>query len=102
MTPTPTERRVKSRIRIEGPLTYHLEDSLETHEGKLEDLSERGASIWIKQELPVTSQLVCSVKAADPEDPDILFRATLMHTHPEQRDSIYGYGCSIEEIKHTE
>ena len=102
MTSIPTERRVKARIRIEGPLIYHLEASLETHEGSLDDSSERGASIWIKHELPVASHLVCSVKADDPEDPDILFRAVLMHAHPEQRGSLYGYGCSIEEIKHTE
>ena len=92
------ERRFKSRIKIEGRMTYHLEDSNHTHEGELEDLSDKGALIWIKQDLPPASQLFCRVEADD-EEGSIEFTATLLHTHPQQRESLYGFGCTIDEVK---
>ncbi len=93
------DRRLKSRIKIEGRMTYHLEDSNHTHEGELEDLSYRGALIWIKQDLPLASQLFCRVEADAEEQGGIEFTATLLHTHPQQRESFYGFGCTIEEVK---
>ncbi len=93
------DRRLKSRIKIEGRMTYHLEDSNHTHEGELEDLSDRGALIWIKQDLPLASQLFCRVEADAEEQGGIEFTATLLHTHPQQRESLYGFGCTIEEVK---
>ena len=99
MSATLHDRRLKSRIKIEGPMTYHLENINDTHEGELEDLSEKGALIWINQDLPLTSQLFCRVEADDEEQTGIEFIATLLHAHPQQRESLYGYGCSIDEIK---
>jgi len=93
------DRRFKSRIKIEGRMTYQLEDSNHTYEGELEDLSDMGALIWIKQDLPPASQLFCRVEGDDEEQGGIEFTATLLHTHPQQRESLYGYGCTIEEVK---
>lgn len=93
------DRRLKSRIKIEGRMTYQLENSIDIHRGELEDLSDRGARIWIEQDLPPASRLVCVVEADDPAQAGIEFTATLLHRYSEQRDSLYGYGCTIEQIK---
>jgi hypothetical protein len=92
------DRRLKPRIKIEGRITYYMEDSNHTHEGELEE-SDMGALIWIKQDLPPASQLFCRVEADDEEKGSIKFTATLLHTHPQQRESLYGFGCTIDEVK---
>ena len=99
MSATLDDRRLKSRVKIEGRMTYHLENSNDTHEGELEDLSDVGALIWIKQNLPTASQLFCRIESDDEEQTGIEFTATLLHTHPRNRESLYGYGCTIEKIK---
>ena len=93
------ERRHKSRVKISGKLAYYLEDSDEAHEGELEDLSNMGARIWIRQNLPLASQLNCRVEPDDSRESAIEFQAILLHNHPGQREPLYGYGCTIKEIK---
>ncbi len=95
----PTERRLKSRVKIAGRLAYYLEDSDEEQEGELEDLSNMGARIWIKQHLPLASELYCRVEPDDSKEAAIEFTAILLHSHPECREPLYGYGCAIKEIK---
>jgi hypothetical protein len=97
MTKESAERRVKPRIEIDGVMTYHTGDSNNIHSGKLENLSYRGARIWIKQKLPATSQLHCRVESDNKEERAMEFRATLLHVIPERQNSLYGYGCTIEE-----
>jgi hypothetical protein len=99
MTNESAERRVKQRIEINGVLTYHTGDSSDTHPGELENLSDRGARIWIKQKLSAASQLHCRVESDNEEERALEFRATLIHVIPERRNSLYGYGCSIEETE---
>jgi hypothetical protein len=99
MTIISSDRRLKPRIEINGSMTYHTENSAETHQGKLEDMSNRGARIWIGQELPATSQLICRIEADDRKEGAMEFRATLLHALPEKRNALYGYGCTIEETE---
>ena len=99
MNTASTERRLKSRVKISGKLAYYLEDSNEAQEGELDDLSNLGARIWIKQNLPLASELYCRVEPDDSKEAAIEFTAILLHSHPEQREPLYGYGCTIKEIK---
>ena len=99
MTSVSLERRLKPRIEINGKMTYQTEDSNDTLYGELEDLSNRGARIWIEQELPAASQLLCRIEADDCEQQAMEFRATLLHALPGRRNALYGYGCSIEEAE---
>ena len=91
------ERRVNPRIEINGPMTYQTGDSDKAHRGKLENLSVRGARIWIDEELPAASQLLFQVEANDREEVTMEFTATLLHMLPDRKKSLYGYGCSIEQ-----
>ena len=91
-----SERRIKPRVEIDGVMTYRTDDSSETHPGRLENLSDRGACIWIRQELPTSSRLHCRIESDIREEGAMEFRATLLHALPEQRDSLFGYGCTIE------
>ena len=99
MTNESYERRIKPRIDIDGVMTYHTEDSSDTHYGKLENLSDRGACIWITQDLPPTSRLHCRVESDNKKERAMEFRATLLHALPERRNSPYGYGCTVEETE---
>lgn len=96
MTSETSERRIKPRVEIDGVMTYHTVDSSQTHPGRLENLSDRGACIWIRQELPTSSRLHCRVESDNREEGAMEFRATLLHALPDQRDSLFGYGCTIE------
>ena len=49
------------------------------------------------QELPADSQLHFRVEASSQEEVDLAFKATLLHMLPQQKRSMYGYGCKIEE-----
>ena len=97
MTNTSDERRINPRIEIKGNITFHTEDSNESYLGELEDLSIGGARIWIDKKLPASSQLLFRVESNDIEELSQEFIATLLHVLPEKKESMYGYGCRIEE-----
>ena len=97
MTNTSDERRLYPRIEINGDITYHTENSNESNPGELEDLSIGGARIWIDKKLPESSQLLLRVESDDIEELSLEFIATLLHVLPERKESMYGYGCRIEE-----
>lgn len=100
MSSTTPDRRLKSRIKIEGEMTYQLEMSGAIFVGELEDLSDVGARVWIEQDLPPSSRLYCRFEADDSEQEGIEFTAILLHNHSQQRRGVmYGYGCTIEDIK---
>jgi c-di-GMP-binding flagellar brake protein YcgR len=94
-----SDRRANPRIEINGEMTYHTENSNDPHQGVLENLSKRGACIWIDQELPATSQLLFRVEAEEQEELPVRFIATLLHVRPDRKESLYGYGCSIEQTE---
>lgn len=97
MTNALTERRSNPRIDINGNMTYRTDDSDDIYQGTLENLSMRGARIWIDQELPAASQLHVRVDTDEQGKVAMEFRATLLYALPGQRESLYGYGCSIED-----
>ena len=92
------ERRSNPRIDIDGDMSYKMPGSDEICDGFLENLSLGGARIWIGQELPTQSQLIIRVKAGSPDEGDQVFRATLLHTLPRQKKSLYGFGCKFEAV----
>ena len=53
------------------------------------------AAPWWK-ELPAESELLVRVEADSPDEADLEFRATVLHMLPQQKVSLYGYGCRIE------
>ena len=97
MTNTSNERRIHPRIEINGSIAIHTEDSNEPYPGELEDLSMGGARIWIDKRLPESSQLLFRIESNDIEELSQEFIATLLHVLPERKESMYGYGCRIEE-----
>ncbi len=90
------ERRLHPRIAIEGDMRYQFSHSNEIRTGLLENLSERGARIWINEELDVASQLLILVESDSGEHADMTFKATLLYRLPQRNASKFGYGCSIE------
>lgn len=98
MSTTQSERRLKSRVVIEGKIDYRIENSNELHEGELEDMSSTGARIWVQQVLEPASRLICRIHPEDSQETAIEISATLLHSHPQRRGSLYGYGCTIEEV----
>ena len=91
-----TERRLNPRIDIDGDMRYQTADSDEVCAGLLENLSLGGARVWVAQELPAESELLVRIEADSPEETDLEFRATVLHMLPQQKVSLYGYGCRIE------
>lgn len=97
MSSEAAERRLKSRIKIDSEITYRLRNSNEVQQGLLEDMSDQGARIWIQTNLPAGSQIFCLIESDEPQQPAIEFKATLLRGYPQERDSMYGYGCSIDD-----
>ena len=99
MTMASPERRASPRIDIDGDMTYRIGDSDEGKSGRIENISTGGALIWIADELPVDTRLLIRIDPSEPEDEPMVFRATLLHQLPEQDETMFAYGCSIEVIK---
>ncbi len=91
-----TERRLNPRIDIDGDMRYQTPGSDEICAGLLENLSLGGARVWVAQELPAESELLVRIEADSPDEADLEFRATVLHMLPQQKVSLYGYGCRIE------
>lgn len=96
------ERRVKDRIKIDGKMTYRKNQSDEVQEAELEDLSNRGARIWIQEEIATGSQLHCRVDSDETDQPSIEFVVTLLHQLPADKPSLFGYGCTLEGISQSD
>lgn len=94
-----TEQRLKSRIDIDSNISYCLQGENDFYQAELRDLSPDGAGIWLPQTLPLGSQLHCRAESKELEGATIEFTAILRRTFSEQRDSMYGYGCTIENVK---
>jgi len=94
------ERRANPRIEINGEMTYQTESSKEPLRGRVENLSLGGARIWIEKELPAASQVHFRVES-EVGELSVEFVATLLHTLPCQKKSLYGYGCKIEEAEES-
>ena len=96
MALTSPERRSSQRIYIDGPMQYRRTDSQDFLPGRIENISTNGALVWIGEYLPLDSELVVRV---EPDGPDVSWAdltATLLYELPEEENSLYGYGCSIE------
>ena len=96
------ERRTNPRMQIDGKIAYKTNGSDDIQQGRLENLSIHGARIWINQELPTDSQLLFRVIEEGQEDAVMDFKATLLHQLMERKESLYGYGCIIEESQFTD
>ena len=102
MTMASPERRASPRIDIDGDMTYRIGETDEGKSGRIENISTGGALIWIADELPVDTRLLIRIDPSEPEDEPMLFRATLLHQHmPEQGETMFAYGCSIEVVKNS-
>ncbi len=92
-----TERRSCPRIDINGSMTYRTDNCDAIYLGKLENLSMRGARIWVDRELPAASQLSVRIEANEQQEMAMEFKATLIYSMLDRNKALYGYGCSIEE-----
>lgn len=96
MIPLTQERRANPRIEINGELSYRAEDWGESGRGILDNLSLQGAGIWIEEALPLSSRLRFRVES-EVEQFSFEFVATLLRSLPGEKQSLYGYGCTIEQ-----
>lgn len=95
MALTATERRSNHRIHIDGPMHYRQVESHDFLPGEIENISTHGALIWTGEELPLDSQLIVRVVPDGPDEDAMDFIATLLYELPAEKDSLYGYGCSL-------
>ena len=96
MALTSLERRNSTRVTIDGPMQYRRIDSHDFLPGRIENISSNGALVWTSDSLPLDSEIVIRV---EPDGPDAAWAdmvATLLYKLPEEENSLYGYGCSIE------
>lgn len=96
MALTSPERRNSPRIYIDGPMQYRRLDSQDFLPGRIENISTNGALVWIGEYLPLDSELVVRVEPDGPDETSADLTATLLYELPEEENSLYGYGCSIE------
>ena len=90
------ERRTNLRVEVDGPMQYRHLDSEEFSTGEIENISAEGALIWICEEMPLDTELVIRVDLDGPDETWADMVATLLYQLPNEEDSLYGYGCSIE------
>ena len=90
------ERRNSPRIYIDGPMQYRRIDSQDFLPGRIDNISTNGALVWIGEYLPLGSELVIRVEADGPDESSADLSVTLLYELPEEENSLYGYGCSIE------
>ena len=93
--PTP-ERRANPRIDIHGEMNYRIGDSGETRQGEIENISANGVFIWITEDLQTDSRLLIRIDPIDEAEEAMELRATLLYRLPDRKDSLHGYGCSLE------
>lgn len=89
------DRRSDFRIKIDSDITWHRLGGSERFEGKLEDLSNSGARIWVNETLKVNSQLVIHAEAENSGEPAIEMIVRILHSIPDRKGDLYGYGCSV-------
>ena len=96
MALTVPEQRGNPRIYIDGPMLYRAVESHDFLPGQLEDISVDGALVWIGEELPIDSQIIVRIEPDGPDESWADLAVTLLYKQPEEENSLYGYGCSIE------
>lgn len=89
------DRRSSARIKIDSDITWHRLGRSESFEGKLEDLSNTGARIWIDDDLKMNSQLVIRAEDENSSEPAIEMIVRILHSVPDQKGDLHGYGCSV-------
>ena len=96
MAMTVPERRGSPRVYIDGPMSYRPVGSHDFQPGQIENISADGALVWIGEYLPLDSEIIIRVEPDGPEESWADLVATLLYDLPEEENSLYGYGCSIE------
>jgi len=96
MALTLPDRRNNPRVYIDGPMQYRQVESHDFQPGQIENISAGGALVWIGEDLPIDSELVIRVEPDGPDESWEDLVATLLYKLPEEENSLYGYGCSIE------
>jgi len=91
-----SERRSSLRIEVDGPMQYRPIDSHVFLPGKIENLSANGALLWIGEELPLDNDIIVRVGIDSTKSCWSDMVATLLYKLPARKDSLHGYGCSIE------
>ena len=95
MAQTLPDRRGNPRVHIDGPMQFRQVESHDFLPGQIENISASGALVWICEDLPLDSEIVVRVQPDGPEAwADLV--AKLVYKLPEEENSLYGYGCSIE------
>ena len=96
MAQTLPERRGNPRVYIDGPMQYRQVESHDFLPGKIENISAKGALVWIGEDLPLDRELVVRVEPDGPDEDWADLVATLLYKLPDEENSLHGYGCSIE------
>ena len=96
MALTLPERRGNPRVYVDGPMQYPQVESHDVLPGQIENISAGGALVWISEDLPLDSEIVIRIEADGPDETWTDIVATLVYKLPEEENSLYGYGCSIE------
>ena len=96
MVLTSSERRASPRVYVDGPMHYRQADLQDFLPGRIDNISADGALVWIGEELPLESELVVRVELDSPDEAWTDLVATLLYKLPEEENSLYGYGCSID------
>ena len=96
MALTSPERRGSPRVYVDGSMQYRSIDSPDFLPGRIENISTDGALVWIGEDLALDNELVIRVEPDGPDESWADLVATLLYKLPEEENSLYGYGCSIE------
>ena len=96
MAQTLPDRRGNPRVHIDGPMQFRQVESHDFQPGQIENISASGALVWIGEALPLDSEIVVRLEPDGPDETWADLVATLVYKLPEEENSLYGYGCSIE------
>ena len=92
------EKRLRPRFDIKSRLKYRVTEAEDFEEGKLDNLSEIGAFIWIKRKIAIGARIYLVVESDNPEELPIRCTATVVRESSEKKEAYFGYGCQIEDI----
>lgn len=88
------DRRLAVRVEWNGPVKYRLMQTDHYQTGLLVNISDRGAMLWLKEDIPLGSELEVLIQTRlDAEQ--VHFVMKIVRTE-ETREKYIGYGCRLQ------
>lgn len=94
---TLADRRRRPRFGIKSKVKCRIAGADAFEEADLDNLSEVGTFLWLRQKIAIGTRLFLLIESDDPMELPIRCTATVVRQSGETEDARFGYGCQIED-----